>query len=219
MTIQKANTIKFFRYLAIFCAITMGFFSIVATSSEDAKDALGITIPFNDEEAEMELETVTVEKGIGGDLAQPMEEFTCQTKNILELLTIAIDEFNVENDLGEDVSVEDIDDITYDYVSGWYNIHDVVGDITDTVCTVKLFDGDMAELIEITRTEDMVLFDQDVQLVIDEPGLQPIIEYYLMDENLGENFTVCGRCTETDLLESYSIDFDVDIGIFVSGEI
>ena len=37
--IQRTSAIKFLRYLGIFCAITMGFYCIVATSEDDAEDA------------------------------------------------------------------------------------------------------------------------------------------------------------------------------------
>ena len=40
MIIQKAGVIKFTRYLAIFCAITMGFICIVASSEDDIEDEL-----------------------------------------------------------------------------------------------------------------------------------------------------------------------------------
>ena len=43
MIIQRTGVVKFLRYLGVFCAITMGFFSIVATSEDDVADAIGLS--------------------------------------------------------------------------------------------------------------------------------------------------------------------------------
>jgi len=59
MIIQKAGVIKFARYLAIFCAITMGFFCIVATSEDDAADIVSIPV---DADYDLSAGEVTVDK-------------------------------------------------------------------------------------------------------------------------------------------------------------
>lgn len=59
MIIQKTGVLKYLRYLGVFCAITMGFFSIVATSEDDVKDALDITF---DKDFDLTVEPITVDK-------------------------------------------------------------------------------------------------------------------------------------------------------------
>ena len=56
MMIQRTNSIKFLRYLGIFCALTMGFFSIVATSEDDVEDAAAF-------DEELQIASVTVTDG------------------------------------------------------------------------------------------------------------------------------------------------------------
>ncbi|MBW2176646.1 MAG: hypothetical protein JRH03_06805, partial [Deltaproteobacteria bacterium] len=89
MIIQKAGVFKFLRYLGIFCALTMGFFSIVATSEDDVADTLGIDTEFSTN-ADVELPSINVKKD-----AQPQFAAVYAASGTTTVQT-AIDQANTE---------------------------------------------------------------------------------------------------------------------------
>ena len=63
MIIQKAGVIKFLRYLGIFCALTMGFFSIVGSDESDVEDAAA-------QDVDLTLDPITVTKPAALDVIE-----------------------------------------------------------------------------------------------------------------------------------------------------
>jgi len=76
MIISKAGKFKTLRFLGVLCAIVMGFMTLVGTSEDDAKDAAGdiVDIDFI-EDAELELEPVTVEKLAAASIQAAGDDF------------------------------------------------------------------------------------------------------------------------------------------------
>jgi hypothetical protein len=107
MIIQKAGVLKYLRYLGIFCAITMGFFSIVATSEDDAKDALGIDDSFS-KSADVELPEINVTKT--SEAAAAANPETGQTT-----VQAAIDEANIEGLDEVDIDSVTLNDMEIEY--------------------------------------------------------------------------------------------------------
>ena len=207
MTIQKASTIKFFRYLAIFCAITMGFFSIVATSEDDVKDALNLTF---DENADLTTEEVTVDKT---DLVQEAADF----EDCAEGLTVQSGLDALED---VDLSEVDINSVEINALQYLYNNADYNGGDPDFSCVIEINEIDpplqsvrdpyntTLPAIQVNQTNvDWTTFSL-TQDNIDT------ISYYLA--NLNEDFDICVECDvvtgeEDTFTATFKLNFDVNI--------
>jgi len=201
MTIQKASTIKFFRYLAIFCAITMGFFSIVATSEDDAKDALAVDFS---EEVTLETPPVEVEKvGVGDADAGP----ECETITVNEAITLALAEEEITFIDYTDVDSIDLDNATCTYTAVW------VGQFSDISCTLKVSGPEGAPTATVTA---QAISGAEGSLTIDD-ATKTAIQYYL--DNPDTAMTACYECTDDpETVTSYTIEFVLKAGATIKGE-
>ncbi|MEN8245315.1 MAG: hypothetical protein ABFS43_10485 [Thermodesulfobacteriota bacterium] len=207
MIIQRAGVLKFLRYLGIFCAITMGFFSIVATSEEDAKDALGVEIPFEGD-AEIELDPVTVEKA---DEVAPTEgDPDCPDVTVQQVLDDALAGL-ID---GVTVTGDDVDTITLNYASSNYTVAwSGAGAVTDITCWLTITGlTTPAQSIELDHT---VLQNSTGSVHLDADELA-VINFYL--QNRTEQFEYCYTCTSTAGIDDYTAEFTLEIGVTVEGE-
>jgi len=218
MTIQKANTIKFFRYLAIFCAITMGFFSIVATSEDDVADTLGIDTDFN-KSADLELDEVTVAKAGGAQIAAEYKDCGQQT-SIAQLI--------------KDANISGLDDVdvtsvTFNSVQAKFRDASWLPDtVASYQCSLEVTEVDPPEAT-VREAYDAVFTgigvdsaDKDwVSITFGEDG-QRAINGYLNDYFLGEGslvFEYCVVCNDGDEIDSFSAIHTVRFNVTIKGDL
>lgn len=201
MTIQKTNTIKFFRYLAIFCAITMGFFSIVATSEDDVKDALAVDFS---EDVTLETTPVEVEKvEVAAADAGPV----CETMSINEAIDLAVADLDIK------ISSDDVNDIILNDASVTYSAT-WKGDFTTIKCKLDI-SGAKGE--EPTATiSDIAVSGETNTLTLDE-ATKDVIQHYL--DNPDTPMKACYECTDDpETVDSYLVTFVIKAGTTIKGD-
>ena len=208
MIIQKAGVLKYLRYLGIFCAITMGFFSIVATSEEDAKDAIGVTVPFEGD-AEIELDPVTVEKT--DEPAPAAGDPDCPDVTVQAVLDDALDGL-VD---GITITGSDVDTITLNYANSTYTaLWTGTGAPTEISCVLEIT-GLTTPAQSITLAATAIQNAGPVSVGFNNAELA-VINFYL--QNRTEQFEYCYTCTSSDNIDTYDVTFTIDIGVTVEGE-
>jgi hypothetical protein len=201
MIISKAGTFKMLRILCIFCAIGMGFMTLVGTSEDDATDAAGIDDSFN-ETATFEMEPVTVEKVGATSIMAAGDD--CDTLSIND----ALDE--VKDDI-KDFDKLDISSVKLEYVSGDYEASWTPGTVTSFSCSLTINGNESTTIAETaingsTGTIDDTLTQEQID----------VINYYLA--NRDELFEYCVVCDDVEL-DSYSVTYNVEIGVRIKGDI
>ena len=200
MIIQKAGVIKFLRYLGIFCAITMGFFSIVGSDEDDAADLLGLP---DSAETEFELDSVDVTKIANGEAIQPQFAITegCGTTTIQEQLDMS--------DLDSEL-LDLIDSIDFEALAAEYQVTAYTGTKEPLTCTLTIAYNE--EKVEIGS---IVVQDLDVDTLTEVKSVELLegaleaINYYLDKANWDEPLDYCVSCSEDNgtLIDSYSLTY------------
>ena len=207
MIITKAGKFNMIRFLGIFCAIAMGFLTLVATSEDDVKDAVDIDFS---ETADIELNDVTVERiavasiyGAGDD---------CDDISVAQAL------IDLEEQI-EDLDEVDIEEIDLEYVEGTYSGATwLPAEITAITCSLTITGVTAEQSTTIAETVIQRAGGASGALSTDDltDDQRDVLNFYL--ENRDEEFEYCVECSDTDL-DSYSVTYSVNIGIEISGEI
>jgi len=208
MIIQKAGMFKFLRYLGIFCALTMGFFSIVATSEDDVKDALNLTF---DKDFDLTVQDITVSKNAGPGAAAVFE--VCEEKIAVQDGIDALEDADLS-----DVSISRVSLNTLEVRNTNTTWTTTGGDILTCEISLTEIDPPAAEVrapydttlpeIQITQAETTW-----VSLTLSQENLD-VINYYLA--NRLEKFDICVECDDqleeiTEFNVTVQINFDVNI--------
>lgn len=202
MIIQRAGVFKFFRYLGIFCALTMGFFSIVATSEDDVKDALAVDFS---EDVTLETPPVEVEKV---EVAPGDAGPECETMTVNEAIDLALAQEEIDF-----IDYSDVDDIILKDASITYSAT-WVGDFTKIKCELKLT-GPKAEDPSATIS-DIAVSGETNTLTLDN-ATKTVIQHYL--DNPDKPMTACYTCTDDPaLVDSYIVTFVIKAGTTIEGE-
>ena len=207
MIIQKAGVLKYLRYLGIFCAITMGFFSIVATSEDDAKDALGIEVDFS-EDVTLEIPPVEVEKPVAENAGIADAGPVCEDSTVNEAITLALAEEEIDFIDYTDVDSIVLNDATCTYNAQW------VGAFEDISCelTVRgLSEGDPTATVEA-----QAISGETGSLTLDD-ATRKVIQHYL--DNPDTTMEACYVCTDDPgTVDSYTISFTLKAGATIKGK-
>ena len=193
--IQRTNTIKFLRYLGIFCALTMGFFSIVATSEDDVEDALA-------QEGDATYGPFTVSKTAEAGAAATESE--CE---VGVSINDALDEVDI--DIG-DIELKKLE-VSYRNAT-WEG----TGDFT---CWVELTDlgGGGYDLTTdpITFQERGDTWSSPITATSDELSA---INYFL--DHRDEEFTICAVCSDNaGDITSYSVEIEINFRVEITPDL
>ena len=220
MFIQKAGMLKVLRYLGIFCAITMGFMTIVATSEDDAKDAVEDLVDVDyEEDVEMELEPVAVEKESGAEsqsLSRSMADVMaagdeCGQTSVNDALETAIN----AADIDVDIDVEDIGEVELDYVEADYTaVWSGDNPPTTLTCTLNIAGVDAGD--PAAQLSETTINGASGTVSIAGASLT-VVDHYL--QNPDKEFMYCAACTDTEGIETYTVTFNIEIGVTIRGEI
>jgi len=205
MIISKAGKFKTLRFLGVLCAIVMGFMTLVGTSEDDAKDAAGdiVDIDFS-EDAELELEPVTVEKLAAASIQAAGDD--CDTLTINDALSAVEDEI-------EDLDQVDIDDVELQYVEGTYVANWTPPENMSFSCSLTISGSQTPITIAETAingasgTVDDILTQEQMD----------VINYYL--SNRSEEFTYCVVCDDSGGIDTYNVTYNIEIGVSIDGNI
>jgi len=203
MIIQRAGIIKFARYLAIFCAITMGFFCIVATSEDDAEDAAADAAGIPESaDATLQMPPVEVEKGTGGASIDPFDD----TKNCGS--TTIQEELN-NSDLSEDL-LDLIDSVQFTQLDVDYVIS-FDGASEPLTCTLTIT-YNAADVTIGTITVDQA--NNSLEAVTVPPSAMEAINYHLA--NWSAPLDYCVTCTDTGVTQNYTLTYTPKFQVEVS---
>ena len=201
MIISKAGPMRALRILGVICALAMGFMTLVGTSEDDAKKAAGIDTSF-DEDAEIELEPVTVEKTAAASIQQAGED--CNTMTINAALEALEDEIDGLDEV-------DIESVELDYVSGTYTASWTPAEVTSFTCRLTITGTESTTIAETAVNGA----DGSIDATLTQDQID-VINYYLANRN--ETFEYCVECDDEEI-DSYSVTYEVDIGVVIEGEI
>ena len=199
MIIQKTGVLKYLRYLGIFCAITMGFFSIVATSEDDVKDAIGDAAATD---ADVTYGPFTVSK------VAPADEQRCET------------DISINDGLDEaGVDIGDIGDIELNKLQARYRNSSWAPGTESFVCRVALTDlgagGNDLSTDAITIEQRDATWSEYITLTSDQIS---VINYYL--DNRDARFDICVVCSDNaGDIETFSVDIEVNFNVEVTPEL
>ncbi len=208
MIIQKAGVLKYLRYLGIFCAITMGFFSIVATSEDDVADTLGIDTSF-DQDFDLTVEPVTVEKTATPTAA---DETECELG-----LTVNAGIDSLESSEIVDV---DIDNVTLNVLEARYKDASWSPGDEEFTCTVSLTEvaaegTNNITVGPITVTQESAEWSEWITLT---PTDMSAINYYL--QNRDAAFDLCVVCSDnSEVIEAFSVTVEVNFDVNIEGSL
>ncbi|PIE70722.1 MAG: hypothetical protein CSA22_06110 [Deltaproteobacteria bacterium] len=199
MVAVKKGNFRTFRLWGVFCIVVMGFLTLVGTSSDDAKDLVDINF---EKDAVFDLDPITVSSRSGAFSVMAAGD-DCGSTSINE----ALDRANIE-----DIDDVDIDSIKLEYLAGSYTATWKPSRISSFTCSVRVTgpagDITIAETAINGRSGDLndILTDDEISA----------INYYLRHRD--ETFTYCVTCQDDDL-NSYSVTYDLDLGVHIKGEI
>lgn len=204
MIIQKAGVLRYLRYLGIFCVIAMGFFSIVATSEDDAADALGIP---SSADTDLALQSVTVEKGTGGLSVNP---FASTTNCGATTIQTELDNSGLSQDLLDLASSIEFTQLDIDYT------YSVDGALEDLSCTLTIeYNAADVEIGTVTiDTADKSLVSL-VNVTVPTTAMEAI-NYYLAKANWSVPLNYCVVCTDTDTVQNYTLTYSPTFKVKVS---
>lgn len=199
---SKSTRIHIIRYLGIFCAIVMGFMTLVGTSSDDVKDALNIDV---DEDTTMELDSVTVNENVNTLVETAIGDSNCDTTSIDQALnSVDIDPIDI-NDV-------DIDSIELNGISGTYTATWTPGTVSTFTCSLTVTGSQTTITIAETAINGT---SGDLSGLLTQEEID-VINYYLANTN--ETFTYCVTCDDT-ALTTFSITYDIELDVNISGSI
>jgi hypothetical protein len=201
MIISKAGTFKMLRILGIFCALGMGFMTLVGTSEDDATKAAGIDDSV-ETDADLTLDPVTVDKVGSTSIMAAGDD--CNTLSINSALEAVKDDI-------ENYDKLDISSVKLNYVSGVYTANWLPADVLSFTCSLTITGTQSTTIAETAINGTSGTIDDTLtQAQID------VINYYLA--NRGETFTYCVVCDDVEL-DSYSVTYEVEIGVTVKGDV
>ncbi len=186
------------RFLCVFCAILLGFLTLVGTSEDDADDILDIDF---DEDATLELNSVTVDEGVNTLSIMAAGDTNCGSTNI----NAALDAADID-----ELDEVDIESVELNDVSGTYTANWTPDTVTEFTCTVTV-SGSQADII-ISETA----IDGDSGTITVSSESYDELEYYLNNRN--ETFTYCVTCDDT-VLTTFSVTYDIELDVNIEGTI
>ena len=206
MIISRTGTLRLLRIIGVFCALTMGFLTLVGTSEDDATNALGIDDSV-EEDADVQLDPVTVEKTSGIESLAAGDN--CNTLSINDALESVKDQI-------EDFDNIDIDSVKLQYVQGTYtNANWTPVDITSLTCSLTI-SGSQPTITIAETAVNKGSGDLTVEELTTEQ--REAINHYLANRN--ETFTYCVECSEgEDSFDTYSVTYNVEIGVTIKGDV
>jgi microcystin-dependent protein len=201
MIISKAGTFKLLRILGIFCAIAMGFVTLVGTSEDDATNAVGVddSVEAN---ADLTLDPVTVEKVGTTSIMAAGDD--CNTISINSALEAVKDDIENYDNL-------DINSVELRYVSGSYTASWLPAEVTSFSCSLTIT-GEQSTTIAATAINNA---SGNLDSTLSQAQID-VINHYL--NNRSEEFTYCVVCDDVEL-DSYSVTYEVEIGVKVKGDV
>ena len=208
MIIQRAGVFKFLRYLSIFCAVTMGLFSMVACSEDDVEDAVldagGVPESAN---TTFEFVPITVTKVGGAGINPSLVKTGC-----------------ADTTIQAEINNSDLDQELIDRIA---TIQFTQLDILYT--SVPAPDGTKGELVTCTLTIDypagtpvtigsaQILHPSETLTGLAVPQTaMDTVNYYLNKEHWAENLHYCVSCTDQDVIQDYLIDMTPRFNVTVS---
>lgn len=223
MIIQKTGVFKFLRYLGIFCALAMGFVSIVATSEEDAADALGIDTSFN-ETVYLSSGEVTVDK----ENEVVAEELF---KNCSEILSV--EGLLMQHEDWEDIQEVDMESQTFP-ANGKVRVRykDAMTDpaLKAFTCSVRIIetgvpldDSERATYDVSTPSYDVVLQQTTYSDWIDVTPSQELVDaisYFVDPKYQAAEFMVCSYCTvDLNEVDDWSVTTEAEFPLQLKGDL
>lgn len=212
MIIQKAGVLKYLRYLGIFCALTMGFVSIVATSEEDAADALGVDTDF-DQDFDLAVNEITVEK-----TAEPGP--AAAYSNCEENLSIQQGIDALEN---SDIDDVDLDSVTLNYLEVRYKDATWQTLAADSLtCSVSLTEVDPPATRDAYNTTfpsiQIIQNSSDWTSLTLSDDNKTVINHYL--NNRTEEFHICVECDDNaGEITEFSVTVEANLDIKIKGSL
>lgn len=200
MIITKAGRFKLIRFLGVFCAIVMGFMTLVATSEDDVTDAVDIDF---DEDATLDLNSVTVNESVNTLSIQAVGDANCGSTSI----DAALDAADID-----DLDQVDIDSVTLNSIGGTYTASWLPDTVTSFTCSASI-SGAAGDITVAETAMNDVEGNLDNQLSAAEIDA---LNYYL--DNRGEVFTYCVTCDDTEL-DSFTVTYDIEVNVTIEGEI
>lgn len=198
MIITKAGKVNMIRLLCVFFAITLGFLTLVGTSEDDADDIVDVDF---DTDADLELDSITVNEGVNTLSIMAVGDANCGTTSINEALDAA--------DI-DDLDEVDIDSVELNEVSGTYTATWEPGTVTSFTCSVTV-SGSQADI----TVDETAINGTEGNITVSEENLSAL-EYYLNNRN--ESFTYCVTCDDTEL-DSFSVTYDITLDVNIEGTI
>jgi hypothetical protein len=202
MMMSRPTRIHLIRYLGVFCAIVMGFVTLVGTSGDDVKDALDIDI---DENTTIELDPVTVHENINSLVEAAVGDSNCDVTSIDQ----ALDSVDLD---GVDIDDVDIDSIQLNGISGTYTATWTPGTVTSFTCSLTITGSQDT----ITIAETAINGASGNLNGLLTAGQIDVINYYL--SNTSETFTYCVTCDDS-ALSTFSVEYDIELDVNISGSI
>ena len=195
MNKQHADILVLFRYLAVFVMITMGIMSIVASSSDDASDAVGDIDLGISEDYDLDLAGLTVTDG----------QEQCGSTNIKdELLNAGVSEIAEAA-----IKKIEINDILVNYKASW----EPAG-VASFTCTLTISGDPGTATFTATTINDNTNTFSEFQSVSPDAASLSVVEGFL--NNREQTLNYCVQCTDLDAITmpmdvTYDVRLDVHI--------
>jgi hypothetical protein len=202
MIISKSGKFKMLRCLGVFCAMMMGFITLVGCSVEDAADTLGIDTDFDETES-LDLDTVTVTENFNTLSILAAGDPNCGSTSIQQ----AIDEADIDG--LDDV---DIDSINFAGMSGTYTADWTPDTVTFFTCSVTISGSQDTITIAETAIDGM---EGDLENLT-TPEEEAVLNYYI--DNRDEVFNYCVTCDDVEI-DTYTVTYDVNVAVRIKGSI
>ncbi len=196
--VSKGSVLKGFRKLGLLCVILIGFMAIVGSDSDDAKDLVNIDF---EEDAEITLESVTVDENLriaaaAGD--------NCATTSVKAELK------KIEDDI-DDLDQIDIKSVALRYLDVEYAAQWFPSSLSGLKCSLTI-SGE-----ENTSIAEMAINNPSGYQRLDLTAEQiEVINYYL--KNRAKEFTYCVECDNDDLINDYTVRYQAELGVTIKGE-
>ena len=220
MIIQRTGVFKFLRYLGIFCAITMGFFSIVATSEDDAADLVAIPV---DADYDLSAGEVTVDKTTEYTAAAEEDYGNCTD-------ALSVNGLLASHPNAEDIDKVSIDKITYKGEGIQARYKDALTDPALQNFTCKVNFKEISEPLDFPERAKYDVSVPGLDITLQDPAwtdyivLTPdqtaidALNYFL--DYRDATFKVCAICTiEVDDADLVSVTAEVVLPVNLKGEI
>ena len=194
MNKQHADILSLFRYLAVFVMITMGIMSIVASSSDDASDAVGDIDLGISEDYDLDLAGLTVTDG----------QEQCGSTNIKdELLNAGVSEIAEAA-----IKKIEINDILVNYKASW----EPAG-VDSFTCTLTISGDSGSTTFSATTINSNTDTDTGYQTINPDADSLSVIEGYL--NNREQTLNYCVQCTGLDGITTMDVMYDVRLDVHI----